>query len=175
MPPRFRVISVSFLLAYICRFLPVFLSGGMRFFLDFHLENRYSIFSLPIFSAPSRFPECDGSLFAHRYHFEGVAAMTCRYSNAKYMTIAEIIARRLRAGEFLNEKVFYSRDELAKAYHIAPGTAHPQAYRQVRRPAETPPRVWGRPLFCRHACRYGRNTPTCVGKTKNGTRLALFD
>ena len=49
--------------------------------------------------------------------------MTCRYSNAKYMTIAEIIARRLRAGEFLNEKVFYSRDELAKAYHIAPGTA----------------------------------------------------
>lgn len=49
--------------------------------------------------------------------------MTCRYSNAKYMTIAEIIARRLRAGEFLNTGNFYSRDELAQAYHISPGTA----------------------------------------------------
>ena len=49
--------------------------------------------------------------------------MTCRYSNAKYMTIAEIITRRLRSGEFLNNKNFYSRDELARAYHIAPGTA----------------------------------------------------
>ena len=49
--------------------------------------------------------------------------MSCRYSNAKYMTIAEIIARRLRAGEFLNNEVFYSRDELARAYHISPGTA----------------------------------------------------
>ena len=49
--------------------------------------------------------------------------MACRYSNAKYMTIAEIIARRLRAGEFLNNGDFYSRDELARAYHIAPGTA----------------------------------------------------
>ena len=49
--------------------------------------------------------------------------MTCRYSNAKYMTIAEIIARRLRAGEFLNGGVFYSRDELARDYHISPGTA----------------------------------------------------
>ena len=49
--------------------------------------------------------------------------MSCRYSNAKYMTIAEIIARRLRAGDFQNEEQFYSRDELARAYHISPGTA----------------------------------------------------
>ena len=49
--------------------------------------------------------------------------MSSRYSNAKYMTIAEIIAQRLRSGEFLNNKIFYSRDELARAYHIAPGTA----------------------------------------------------
>ena len=49
--------------------------------------------------------------------------MACRYSNAKYMTIADIITRRLRAGEFLNNGAFYSRDELAQAYHIAPGTA----------------------------------------------------
>jgi len=49
--------------------------------------------------------------------------MSCRYSNAKYMTIAEIIARRLRSGEFLSSGTFYSRDELARAYHIAPGTA----------------------------------------------------
>ena len=49
--------------------------------------------------------------------------MSCRYSNAKYMTIAEIIAQQLRSGEFLSNKFFYSRDELARAYHIAPGTA----------------------------------------------------
>ena len=49
--------------------------------------------------------------------------MSCRYSNAKYMTIAEVIARRLRAGDFQNEGQFYSRDELARAYHISPGTA----------------------------------------------------
>lgn len=49
--------------------------------------------------------------------------MSYRYSNAKYMTIAEHIARRLRAGEFLGGEPFYSRDELARAYHISPGTA----------------------------------------------------
>ena len=49
--------------------------------------------------------------------------MSCRYSNAKYMTIAEVIARRLRAGDFQNKEQFYSRDELARAYHISPGTA----------------------------------------------------
>ena len=49
--------------------------------------------------------------------------MPCRYSNAKYMTIAEIVARRLRSGEFLSGGPFYSRDELARAYHISPGTA----------------------------------------------------
>ncbi len=49
--------------------------------------------------------------------------MPCRYANAKYMTIAELITRRLRAGEFQGEEQFYSRDELARAYHISPGTA----------------------------------------------------
>ena len=49
--------------------------------------------------------------------------MSCRYSNAKYMMIAEVIARKLRAGDFQNGKQFYSRDELARAYHISPGTA----------------------------------------------------
>lgn len=49
--------------------------------------------------------------------------MSCRYSNAKYMTIAEVVARRLRSGEFQNGDRFYSRDELARAYHISPGTA----------------------------------------------------
>ncbi len=49
--------------------------------------------------------------------------MSCRYANAKYMTIAELITRRLRAGEFQGEEQFYSRDELARAYHISPGTA----------------------------------------------------
>ena len=46
-----------------------------------------------------------------------------RYFNAKYMTIAEVVARRLRAGEFQCGDQFYSRDELARAYHISPGTA----------------------------------------------------
>ena len=49
--------------------------------------------------------------------------MACRYANAKYMTIADILARRIRAGEFQAEGRFYSRDELARAYHISPGTA----------------------------------------------------
>ena len=49
--------------------------------------------------------------------------MACRYFNAKYMTIAEIITRKLRAGEFLGDGPFYSRDELAREYHISPGTA----------------------------------------------------
>ena len=49
--------------------------------------------------------------------------MSCRYSNAKYMTIAEVVARRLRSGEFQSGDRFYSRDELARAYHISPGTA----------------------------------------------------
>lgn len=49
--------------------------------------------------------------------------MSCRYSNAKYMTIAELVARRIRAGEFQSAEQFYSRDELARAYHISPGTA----------------------------------------------------
>ena len=49
--------------------------------------------------------------------------MSCRYANAKYMTIAERIVERFRAGEFQSEGQFYSRDELAKAYHIAQGTA----------------------------------------------------
>ncbi len=49
--------------------------------------------------------------------------MSCRYTNAKYMTIAELITRRLRAGEFSGEEPFYSRDELARAYHVSPGTA----------------------------------------------------
>ena len=49
--------------------------------------------------------------------------MSHHYQNAKYMTIAEVIARRLRAGEFQNEEQFYSRDELARAYHMSPGTA----------------------------------------------------
>ena len=49
--------------------------------------------------------------------------MSCRYFNAKYMTIAEIVARRLRSGEFQSGGPFYSRDELARAYHISPGTA----------------------------------------------------
>ena len=49
--------------------------------------------------------------------------MSCRYTNAKYMTIAELITRRLRAGEFSEEGQFYSRDELARAYHVSPGTA----------------------------------------------------
>ena len=49
--------------------------------------------------------------------------MSYRYINAKYMTIAELITRRIRAGEFSGEEPFYSRDELARAYHISPGTA----------------------------------------------------
>ena len=49
--------------------------------------------------------------------------MPCRYANAKYMTIAERIVERFRAGEFQSDGQFYSRDELAKAYHIAQGTA----------------------------------------------------
>ena len=49
--------------------------------------------------------------------------MPCRYANAKYMTIAEQIVERFRAGEFQSDGQFYSRDELAKAYHIAQGTA----------------------------------------------------
>jgi len=49
--------------------------------------------------------------------------MSCRYANAKYMTIADLITKRLRAGEFSVEGRFYSRDELARAYHISPGTA----------------------------------------------------
>ena len=49
--------------------------------------------------------------------------MSCRYSNAKYMTIAEVVARRLRSGEFQSGDRFYSRNELARAYHISPGTA----------------------------------------------------
>jgi len=49
--------------------------------------------------------------------------MPCRYTNAKYMTIADLISKRLRAGEFSIEGRFYSRDELARAYHISPGTA----------------------------------------------------
>ena len=49
--------------------------------------------------------------------------MPYRYANAKYMTIAEQITKRLRAGEFSGEERFYSRDELARAYHISPGTA----------------------------------------------------
>ena len=39
------------------------------------------------------------------------------------MTIADIVARRLRSGEFQSDGQFYSRDELARAYHISPGTA----------------------------------------------------
>ena len=49
--------------------------------------------------------------------------MSYRYSNAKYMTIAEQITRRIRSGEFLTKESFYSRDELARAYNISPGTA----------------------------------------------------
>ena len=49
--------------------------------------------------------------------------MSYRYANAKYMTIAERIVERFRAGEFQPDGQFYSRDELAKAYHIAQGTA----------------------------------------------------
>lgn len=49
--------------------------------------------------------------------------MPCRYANAKYMTIADLITKRLRAGEFSVEGRFYSRDELAQAYHVSPGTA----------------------------------------------------
>ena len=49
--------------------------------------------------------------------------MSHQYANAKYMTIAEHIAQRLRAGDFLAGEPFYSRDELARAYHISPGTA----------------------------------------------------
>ena len=49
--------------------------------------------------------------------------MSYRYANAKYMTIAEQIVERFRAGEFQSDGPFYSRDELAKAYHIAQGTA----------------------------------------------------
>ena len=49
--------------------------------------------------------------------------MPYRYSNAKYMTIAEHVAKRLRAGEFQDGEQFYSRDELARAYNISPGTA----------------------------------------------------
>lgn len=49
--------------------------------------------------------------------------MSCRYTNAKYMTIAERITRRIRSGEFLTKEPFYSRDELARAYNISPGTA----------------------------------------------------
>ena len=75
--------------------------------------------------------------------------MSCRYSNAKYMMIAEIIARRLRAGEFLAEGQFYSRDELARAYHISPGTA-----RSVLRVLEDRGVI---------ACRKGkRSVPACI-------------
>ena len=49
--------------------------------------------------------------------------MSYRYANAKYMTIAEQIVERFRAGEFQSDRPFYSRDELAKTYHIAQGTA----------------------------------------------------
>ena len=49
--------------------------------------------------------------------------MPRRYNNAKYMTIADLITKRLRAGEFSAEGRFYSRDELAREYHISPGTA----------------------------------------------------
>ena len=75
--------------------------------------------------------------------------MSCRYSNAKYMMIAEIITRRLRAGDFLGDGQFYSRDELARAYHISPGTA-----RSVLRVLEDRGVI---------ACRKGkRPVPSCV-------------
>ena len=49
--------------------------------------------------------------------------MPHQYPNAKYMTIAEHIVQRIRTGEFQAGERFYSRDELARAYHISPGTA----------------------------------------------------
>ena len=49
--------------------------------------------------------------------------MSNRYNNAKYMTIAETIIHKLQAGEFQALGHFYSRDELAQAYNISPGTA----------------------------------------------------
>ena len=49
--------------------------------------------------------------------------MSNRYNNAKYMTIAETIIHKLQAGEFQALDHFFSRDELAQAYNISPGTA----------------------------------------------------
>ena len=64
--PRICVITACFQPSYKCRFLLVFLSDGMRFALDFSLENRYSISSSPLFfPAPLRFPECSGTLYLH--------------------------------------------------------------------------------------------------------------
>lgn len=75
--------------------------------------------------------------------------MSGRYFNAKYMMIAELIARRLRAGDFPADGQFYSRDELAREYHISPGTA-----RSVLRVLEARGVI---------ACRKGkRPVPACV-------------
>ena len=75
--------------------------------------------------------------------------MSGRYFNAKYMMIAEVIARRLRAGDFPVDGPFYSRDELAREYHISPGTA-----RSVLRVLEDRGVI---------ACRRGkRPVPACV-------------
>ena len=76
-----------------------------------------------VFSAPVSFPDCNVTSFILNNQSEGVASMSCRYANAKYMTIAEQITRRIRSGEFLTKEPFYSRDELARAYNISPGTA----------------------------------------------------
>jgi hypothetical protein len=70
------------------------------------------------------------------------------------MMIAEIIARRLRAGDFPADGQFYSRDELARAYHISPGTA-----RSVLRVLEDRGVI---------ACRKGkRPVPACIPAEKS--------
>ncbi len=94
--------------------------------------------------------------------------MSYRYPNAKYMTIAEHIAQRLRAGDFQDGEPFYSRDELARAYHISPGTARAIfrvledrgiiACRKGKRPVPAGfatgigPLPVCHPVFCRDSC-----------------------
>ena len=120
--PRGIDFSVCFRSPYKCRILALFLPGIHRKHLDFELNLRYSITSSAFFEYAIPFPEC-GEFFLHTNQPEGGDSVSYRYANAKYMTIAELITRRIRAGEFSGEEQFYSRDELARAYHISPGTA----------------------------------------------------
>ena len=163
------VISVCFTFSYKCRFFQTILFEIYLCFLDFCFENQYNITVSPFSFAPRRHSfRCSGTFFHTLESQRGVTVMSCRYSNAKYMTIADIIARRLRAGDFLADGQFYSRDELARAYHISPGTARSVlrvledrgiiACRKGKRPvpasvsAEQDVPSVCRPVFCRDTC-----------------------